>query len=199
MTIENKGPSPKGGIYLVCSAAKRGLGCVSAGWRYDHFEKSFLRFVEHIDLQNLLGELDPEKTGLDDTLRALEGQQLVINADMKTAWEMRQQRESRYLAEKIYELEHQLAAVEDKMKQIKNEITNRETTRLAFTQGKDEIKVLIERLQDRTAKREELYTQRSQVADRIKAIAAEVEVAAQGAGPLMEGRIEYTESEARQN
>lgn len=191
MTIENKGPSPKGGRYLVCSAAKRGLECVSGGWRYDHFEKSFLRFVEQVDLQNLLGELDPEKMDLEETLRALEGRQVVLHKDVETAWQMRQQGESKYLAERIYELEGQLGAVEENIMGTKAAIKNHETARRAFNQSKDEIKLLIQRLQDRTAKREELYKQRSQVADQIKAIAEEVEVATRGAGPLMLGEVEY--------
>jgi DNA invertase Pin-like site-specific DNA recombinase len=50
MKFENKGPPPKGGTFLVCEASKRGMGCVTTGWRYEQFESSFLAFVEQIDL-----------------------------------------------------------------------------------------------------------------------------------------------------
>ncbi|MBZ4690269.1 MAG: putative site-specific recombinase [Cereibacter sp.] len=51
----NKGYGPKGGQYLVCLNSKNGSGCVSKGWRYHDFERTFLSFVKDVDLRSLVG------------------------------------------------------------------------------------------------------------------------------------------------
>ena len=43
MKFENKGPRPKGGTFLVCDGARRGLGCEIARWRYDDSRHRSLR------------------------------------------------------------------------------------------------------------------------------------------------------------
>jgi hypothetical protein len=161
MTIENKGPSPKGGRYLVCSAGKKGLDCIGAGWRYDHFELSFLNFVEKLNLPNVLGESDPEMKQLQETLQALEAQQFILKQDMELAWEARQQSGSRYLAEKLSELEQRYEALQERVCQTKAAIESRESARLSFSHGRAQIKPLIARVRDQTRKREDLYEDRS--------------------------------------
>jgi hypothetical protein len=81
--------------------------------------------------------------------------------------------------------------LEEQRKQTQDAINFRDSSRNTFYQADDEIRPLIERIQDKTAKRDELYKLRSQVADRIKSIAENVEIATEGGGPLMEGRIEH--------
>jgi hypothetical protein len=67
--LENHGAPPKGGKYLACSAASRGLRrpasgeliCEATRWRYDHFESSFLAFVQELDLETLIRSEDDVK------------------------------------------------------------------------------------------------------------------------------------------
>jgi DNA invertase Pin-like site-specific DNA recombinase len=191
MIIENKGPSPKGGRYLVCSAAREGEGCIRAGWRYEHFELSFLSFIEQLDLPNVLGESDPEMKQLQETLRTLQAHEFSIKRDMDIAWEAREERQSRFLGEKISELERQYEAVQERLKQTKVAIESLESARLTFDEGRNQLKLLTARLRDQTRKREDLYEDRSLVADRIKAIADDIEIASEGGSPLVEGRVRY--------
>ena len=186
-----QGSSPKGGKYLICSAAQVGLGCVRTGWRYDHFETSFLRFVEQVNLPKLIDDDDSEKTRLDETLRAIEGQKLVIEQQMENTYRLLQAADISFVAQKLKTLNQQLQMLEEQRKETSGALESRESVHDAFYQADGEIRPLIKQLQDKTAKREEVYKLRSQVADRMKAIAEEVEVATEGGGPLMEGRIDY--------
>jgi hypothetical protein len=187
----NKGSSSKGGKYLVCSAAQVGLGCVRTGWRYDHFETSFLRFVEQVNLPTLIDDDDSEGARLDETLRAIEGQKLATEQQMEKTYGLLQAADIPFVAEKLKTLQQQLQMLEEQRNEISVTVESRQSVRDAFYQADGEIRPLIKRLQDKTAKREDVYKLRAQVADRMKAIAEEVEVAAEGGNPLMEGRIDY--------
>jgi DNA invertase Pin-like site-specific DNA recombinase len=191
MRILNKGSPPKGGKYLVCSAAQAGLGCVRTRWRYDHFETSFLRFVEQVNLPTLIDDDDSERARLDETLRAIEGQKLATEQQMEKTYGLLQAADIPFVAEKLKTLQQRLQMLEEQRNGISGTLESRQSVRDAFYQADGEIKPLIKRLQDQTAKREDVYKLRAQVADRMKAIAEEVEVAAEGGDPLMEGRIEY--------
>jgi hypothetical protein len=192
MRIKDRGSSRKGGKYLVCSAAEVSLGCVRIGWRYDHFETSFLRFVEQLNLPKLFDDDDTEKIRLEKTLEAIRGHKTVVEQQMELTYRLLQEADIPFIARKFTELEQQLHQLEAQQKQTTAALESREFTRDAFYQANEEVRPLIKRLQDKTAKREDLYRLRSQVADQIKAIAADVEVATEGAGPLLEGRIGYT-------
>ena len=71
---------PQGGTFLVCEGAKRGLGCNTTGWRYDHFETSFLAFVEQLDLPALVRNDNSKKNDFEQAIQALQGQRLLAAA-----------------------------------------------------------------------------------------------------------------------
>ncbi|MDE4555509.1 recombinase family protein [Sinorhizobium meliloti] len=54
MYVVDKGPKPKGGVYLRCDSARRGNGCKASAWPLAHFETAFLYFVRELDLAALL-------------------------------------------------------------------------------------------------------------------------------------------------
>lgn len=54
MRFVDKGNGPKGGKYFKCSAAVRGMGCLTKSWRYAEFESSFFYFVREIDLTSVI-------------------------------------------------------------------------------------------------------------------------------------------------
>lgn len=54
MHFINKGSGSRGGTYLVCSAAQKGICRHRRYWRYSDFEISFLRFVCEIELRSVI-------------------------------------------------------------------------------------------------------------------------------------------------
>ncbi|MBZ9979759.1 recombinase family protein [Mesorhizobium sp. BR-1-1-8] len=52
MHFLNKGR--KGGKSLVCESSQKGVCERNQGWRYDHFERSFLSFVNEVDFDSIL-------------------------------------------------------------------------------------------------------------------------------------------------
>jgi DNA invertase Pin-like site-specific DNA recombinase len=54
--LVDKGPKPKGGVYLRCDNARRGTGCSASGWPLAHFEPAFLTFVSEIDVRAIIDE-----------------------------------------------------------------------------------------------------------------------------------------------
>ena len=51
ISIENKGSGSRGGSYLVCGDAQRGLGCEATRWRYQDFELLSLHLLKNSTLK----------------------------------------------------------------------------------------------------------------------------------------------------
>lgn len=77
MRVVDKGSGPKGGVYLRCEKARRGVQCSSSGWPLVHFETSFLLFVEELNLTTLLSD-----NSLAERRRSLEGQIATTSAEL---------------------------------------------------------------------------------------------------------------------
>jgi DNA invertase Pin-like site-specific DNA recombinase len=54
MQFVNKGKPPKGGTYLVCDSARRGLGCKYISFKYQDFEKAVLTFCSGLNVEDIL-------------------------------------------------------------------------------------------------------------------------------------------------
>jgi DNA invertase Pin-like site-specific DNA recombinase len=191
MVIVHKGKPPKGGIHLMCAAAHGGKDCIATRWPYNHFELSFLNFIEQLNLPHVLGEADPEKRALMEKLFALEARRAAIKDDINIAWTARRQRDSLFLGEKIFSLEQELESVDIQLRPAKDAIENHEAVRRAIGEGSAQTKRLVARLRDQTRKRDDLYEDRSQVADRIKTIVEEIEIATEGGEPAVKEAITY--------
>jgi hypothetical protein len=184
MIFENKGPLPKGGTFLVCERAKRGLKCIPTRRRYDHFESSFLAFVEQLDLPNLIANESSEQAELDRAIDALRGGQIALREEMERAYQLLKLNSSlEIVAEKLGALQKGFEEVSTQLKQ-KEEKQNLAATESDFYQSKVEIKSLIARLQ--TPGDEDLYKLRSQVAARIRALVKALIVAPLGEPPRSE-------------
>jgi len=116
-----QGPGPKGGSYIVCDAAGRGLGCEKVLWRYDAFEKSFLAFVRELDLESIVhGEDEARKRSiLESTITALRGERAAINEQMERTYELINiaGNATSFVAEKLQALEGRRAAVEAELRE----------------------------------------------------------------------------------
>ena len=139
----------------------------------------------------VLGEADPEKRALMEKLFALEARRAAIKDDINIAWTARRQRDSLFLGAKIFSLEQELESVDIQLRPAKDAIENHEAVRRAIGEGSAQTKRLVARLRDQTRKRDDLYEDRSQVADRIKTIVEEIEIATEGGEPAVKEAITY--------
>ena len=194
MAFDNKGSPQKRGTFLVCDGAKRGLGCVTKGWRYQDFETSFLAFVEQVDLPSLVKDDDSKKKELDDAIQALQGRRLTLRDEMGKAYELIKLNQSlEFVAEKLGALQQRTDEVDAQIKEIEVQRLSLESTESEFYQSKDEIKSLIARLQT-TGDNDDLYKLRSQAAARIKGLVGTLEVAPIGRAPKVARLIEQLNS-----
>jgi hypothetical protein len=197
MKFENKGPLPKGGTFLVCEASKRGMGCVTTGWRYEQFESSFLAFVEQLDLPNILRNDDSVKKALDDAVQALQGRHLALKAEMESAYGLLKINPNiQFVADKLAGLEQQLKDLEAHIAEEKSERQKLEASDTAFYESKDEIKALVASLQ--TPGDNDLYKLRSQLAAGIKTLIAEFNVAPLGEAPIVDALLKEEEGAGRE-
>src|SRR5262249_35961574 len=117
LTFENKGPGPKGGTYLVCDTARRGLGCQRIGWRYNHFEASFLAFVKELDLETLVrNESEPQRRAdLDNEIAALHGRLASLEEQRERTFELFAKSGSAadFVGQKLHVLEQKRVQVTD--------------------------------------------------------------------------------------
>jgi len=57
MHYENKGKPPKGGSYLVCSHARRSMGCARHAWRYPETQAHIISNLLELDFRELFPSL----------------------------------------------------------------------------------------------------------------------------------------------
>lgn len=197
MHFMDKGPGPKGGTYLICDNARRGISCERLTWRYDHFEASFLAFVQEIDLEPLFRGDDEarRRAALDDVIRTLEGRKADLEHRRDVTYELitSQTSASEYLRTRLEECDRDLRAVESEIRHNEAEILSLHSAVSRFYESKEQIKSLITRLQRRD--NEEVYKLRSQVASRLKSLISGIEVAVAGQAPLTRGTIDLLEKE----
>ncbi|WP_426231052.1 recombinase family protein [Pararhizobium sp. DWP3-4] len=75
MHVVNKGPLPKGGVYLRCDTNKRNLGCGnSQAWRVDRLEDAVIRSVSALDISTF--------SAVDDATSEAEAQVEALSAEV---------------------------------------------------------------------------------------------------------------------
>jgi Recombinase/Recombinase zinc beta ribbon domain len=192
MRFENKGPGPKGGTYLVCDRARRGLRCEKTAWRYDAFEASFLAFVKEVDLEQVMhGENEArQRSILEEAMTALRGEQETIRQRMEKAYDLLDVAGSatNFVAQKLQQLEDRRSVVEAELREKEQE---RARQGLTVSEGK-QVKALIERLQDRNPS-DEVYKLRSTIAARLRSLVRVIYLAPVGRGLLTQLNIEPDE------
>jgi DNA invertase Pin-like site-specific DNA recombinase len=187
MTFENKGPGPKGGgNYLVCGAAKRGLGCEKTGWRYNQFEASFLAFVKELDLESLVRGASETKrrADLDNEIAALHGRLASLDEQRERTFELfaKSGSAAEFVGKKLHGLEEERTQVIDALAQKESERDRLKSELSGFYESKDQIKALLDRLQ--RSEGEDVYKLRAQISSRLRSLVAEVFVAPLGSAPM---------------
>jgi DNA invertase Pin-like site-specific DNA recombinase len=64
MAFVGKGQPPKGGSYLVCDGARRGMGCEKHSVRYPEFESVILKYCKGLNPQDILPGADDRESEL---------------------------------------------------------------------------------------------------------------------------------------
>jgi DNA invertase Pin-like site-specific DNA recombinase len=194
MAFKNKGTGPKGGSYIVCDAAGRGLGCEKVLWRYDAFEKSFLAFVRELDLESIVHDEDEarKRSILASTITALRGEQAAIKEQMERTYELINiaGNATSFVAEKLQILEARRAAVEAELREREQERSRLRATR---NLGAEQIRTLVEQIQSREG--DELYKLRSQIESRLRSLVSTILVAPLGHAPLVKRTVDVLSGE----
>jgi DNA invertase Pin-like site-specific DNA recombinase len=186
MKFENKGPPPKGGTYLVCDGARRGLNCTSVRWRYDFFEASFLALVHQIDLGALVRNEDSKKRELEAEIDALRGEDITLVEEMEKAYELiRADAAVEFVKTKLKLLQEKKNEVTRILGSKISERQSLDATEKVFEQSKYDVKSLITELQSKNA-RDDIYRLRSLISARIKALVSTLNIAPAGLGPPLQ-------------
>lgn len=84
MAFINKGPSPKGGRYLLCDVARRGVGCERhSSIRYPDFEELILTYCKGLEVAELLPNAEQAQTATEaarERLAAIRAEYTAIQA-----------------------------------------------------------------------------------------------------------------------
>lgn len=74
VVFRNKGEGVRGGKYLRCGNAERGMNCTAPAWEYGDFESSFFSFVIEINLDSIFSKdkTDSQKRAAFEKLTLLE-------------------------------------------------------------------------------------------------------------------------------
>ncbi|MBB6466022.1 DNA invertase Pin-like site-specific DNA recombinase [Aminobacter lissarensis] len=182
MHFLNKGEGPRGGSYLKCSAALRGLDCVATTWRYQDFERSFFLFVKEIDLAEMLAASSRKSDAL-----ALD-ERLVSLTEKKSQLELQRERtftliadggiSLEFLSTKLRGYEADLATVRD---QISETEAIRAQTREQQSISPEELQKLIDQLQDMEGP--EAFSRRTMLAARLRDIVSGLRLEVEGSKP----------------
>lgn len=188
MRFENKGPGPKGGTYLVCDRARRGLKCEKTGWRYDQFEASFLAFVQELDLQSVIhSEAETAKRQqLENEIGALRGELASVEEHRERTFDLftKAGLASEFVGQKLNELEEKRAGLSDAITQKESNRSSLSADLSRFYESKDQIKELILRLQKHEG--DDVYKLRSQISTKLKSIVKYILIGPTGMGRMRE-------------
>ena len=192
MRFVNKG-GPRGGTYLICDAAQRGLNCEKTGWRYKQFEASFLAFVKELDLESLVrSESDSSRrTDLDNGIAALRGKLASLEEQRERTFELfaKSGLAADFVAQKLQELERERLQVVNSLAEKERERDELSSDLSAFYESKEQLKALLDRLQQ--SEGEDVYKLRAQISSRLKSLVSDIFVAPLGSAPLTRKSIKF--------
>lgn len=181
MKYDNKGKRPKGYQYLVCTNAARRLGCHAKRWSYRDFETSFLAFVSEIDLTALIGDDESQQKEKEAALKvsALEGEiGDIVSLMEKTYQLLTSGAPAEFISSKLQDLQVRKDQLSASLVRAIGALDTLQAERLMLARSKDEIKVLVQRLQ--AVDHPKLFELRAKIATHLKAMIETLTVAPQG-------------------
>lgn len=196
VVFENKGTGPKGGSYLICSDAKRNLGCKATRWRYADFEASFLAFVEELDIESIVtaDENASQRKAISDQISALQGELTSVGELMEKTYRLLESGAPvEFVTSKLTELESRRSKLRSDIEGKGLEHAEMVGLGDRLESSRTEIRGLVRRLQGPPT--DELYKIRAQIASRLKILVSSLSVAPLGDRPKTMKNIEKLESE----
>lgn len=190
IVFENKGSGAKGGTYLVCGKAQRGLGCSGTRWRYRDFEASFLAFVQELDVESIIrsDEDANKRKSLENELGSLRGELASVSDLMEKTYNVLSEGgPADFLAKKLTELGSKRDELTERLRAKETEQEQFLAHESEFYNSKEEIRELVAKLQMPAS--DELYKVRAQIVARLKALVETLLIAPQGALPRMQKSI----------
>jgi DNA invertase Pin-like site-specific DNA recombinase len=185
MRFVNRG-GPRGGTYLICDAAQRGLNCEKTGWRYNQFEASFLAFVKELDLESLVrSESDSSRrTDLDNGIAAMRGKLASLDEQRERTFELfaKSGLAADFVGQKLQQLERERLQVVNSLADKERERDELSSDLSTFYESKEQLKALLDRLQQ--SEGEDVYKLRAQISSRLKSLVSEILVAPLGSAPM---------------
>jgi DNA invertase Pin-like site-specific DNA recombinase len=184
MLFEDKGAGPKGGIYFVCMSIPTGSSCVRTRWRYDHFEASFLAFVEELDLGSIFSvEADAAKrAAIEAEIASLDGQAMLLKQQRDNIFALSAAKDMNvaYVSGKLRDCEAQITQTEAKIEAARDRLASMSAAATSYYESRDQIKELISRVKAKSA---DNYKTRAQIASRLKSLIDRIDVAVIGQAP----------------
>ena len=189
MKYEDKGPPPKGGRYIVCSRAHRGIGCERHYWRYQEFERAVLGYVAEIRLISLFDKdkSETERTELFNKLTGLDGKIAALTAMHGEAFSLLEPgNETRRLivTEKMKSIEKEIERCKSEQNDINHQLVKLETD---ANFDPNELQKLVSDIQDDN---EYNYHLRIKIQFHLKEVFKSIEVAAGGKRPFFTNLLE---------
>jgi DNA invertase Pin-like site-specific DNA recombinase len=195
VVFENKGGGRKGGSYLICSGAKRHLGCPSVRWRYRDFEASFLAFVEEVDIQGIVQESagPTERERIEGQISATRGQLSEVADLMEKAFGMLSSDVAvEFITEKLKGLEKRRTELSEQIADKESELKELRSREARYRSSQEEISELVRKLQ--APADGDLFKPRAQIASQLKVLVDTILVASVGDRPRMQKAIDRLRS-----
>ncbi|PSC02845.1 site-specific recombinase [Alsobacter soli] len=180
----NKGQGPKGGTYLMCDKARRGLGCERTAWRYEDFEAAVLQYVHRLDLAQLASGADERshRAQLDARISSLQGQILEAQQRRDRAFNLYLDSASDHAKSGYERADRRVSELDQELSTAAASRDKLDGEESRFYESREQIQSLIGRLGKRDD--EETYKLRAQLAARMKGLMAALDVYAAGKEPL---------------
>lgn len=150
MHYEDKGPRPKGGSYLICSHAKRNLGCPSPRWRYSETQAHILLNLLELDFRDLFPSLyakgKEELNRLEGLLATKEREQNDVETKLTNiAGHLERMPDSGTLLDRLATLERQKAELSKDVEGIRFQIEEEKERLAGAGKAYEDVKGALER------------------------------------------------------
>jgi hypothetical protein len=118
MTRLNKGASPKGGTYFVCSDASRAVSCANTRkWRADEIEQKVIGSLYTADVEKILEPPAPDQSSASEGLRA----RIAAAERQRDRWAKAFDDGDDYAADRIKALRDQIKRLKEELAQASRE------------------------------------------------------------------------------
>ena len=163
--------------FLVCSKAKRGLGCHHLPWTYDDLEDAFIRYAKGIDFEQFVKESADQTR----TARSISDKIIIERAEREDLVKRKakliealegSEIQPKSVLEKIVEYEVSIDEISSKISILDNELTSANNLEGIAKNALEDIQELLKQL--RTKEGEELFLLRARINESLRRVVREL-------------------------